>query len=72
MMFLPRYALDLVHPTASFFALGESNGDNCCSCHSCHSVAVDNPQMQSLVLYEAMNFWYLRQVFNPALKPGAR
>ncbi|CAM9565876.1 unnamed protein product [Ectocarpus sp. 12 AP-2014] len=28
--------------------------------------------MQSLVLYEAMNFWYLRRVFDPALKPDAR
>ncbi|CAN0132511.1 unnamed protein product [Scytosiphon promiscuus] len=29
-------------------------------------------RMQSLVLYEAVNFWYLRRVFNPALKPDAR
>ncbi|CAB1110983.1 unnamed protein product [Ectocarpus sp. CCAP 1310/34] len=29
-------------------------------------------RMQSLVLYEAMNFWYLRRVFDPALKPDAR
>ncbi|CAM9336327.1 unnamed protein product [Ectocarpus fasciculatus] len=29
-------------------------------------------RMQSLVLYEAMNFWYLRRVFNPVLKPDAR
>lgn len=28
--------------------------------------------MQSLVLYQAMNFWYLRRLFDPVLKPGAR
>lgn len=29
-------------------------------------------QMQSMVLYEAMNFWYLRRLFDPVLKPDAR
>lgn len=28
--------------------------------------------MQSLVLYQAMNFWYLRRLFHPVLKPEAR
>ena len=63
--------LDNAHATALFPALGESHGVNSYT-GRCSLMTVYNTQMQSLVLYEAMNFWYLRRVFHPALKPDAR